>query len=130
MPVFPTPEPEEEKEEEAEDEVIEEEETEESDVPAFAGVVVPTEPVVEKVLDESDFAANAIRDKINPDQKAKPNPVPYISLSTQTGEIEVSFSKAMAEIPPRIDLKTLEFRRKLAGKWSPVFTVSIIPSAL
>ena len=66
VPVFPV---EPEKEEEVEEEVVEEEDTDETeDIPAFAGVVVPTEPVVvEKVLDESDFAANEIREKINPD---------------------------------------------------------------
>lgn len=59
VPVFPV-----EPVQEEPKEVVEEEnadETEEvDDTPVFPGVVIPTEP--EKVLDETDFAANEIRE--------------------------------------------------------------------
>ena len=46
------------------EEVVEEDDADETDevddTPVFPGVVIPTEP--EKVLDETDFAANEIRE--------------------------------------------------------------------
>ena len=60
VPVFPA----EPVQEEEPEEVVEEEDTDETeevdDTPVFPGVVIPIEP--EKVLDETDFAANVIRE--------------------------------------------------------------------
>ena len=84
---------------------------------------------MEKVQNAADLSANLVRAGVNEDQTTSPDPIPYIKRTTQTGEVEIYFTKEMMEIPDMIDLTTLEYRLS-RFEWAPVMTVSITPSAV
>ena len=53
--------------------------------------------------------AKTIRESVNEDQTALPNPVPSITKATQTGIIEISFSEQLKQIPAEIDISKLKY---------------------
>lgn len=54
-------------------------------------------------------------------------PQPFIKKTTQTGVIEISFSKPLADISQKIDLKSLKYEAE-PGVLKPVLDVAIEPS--
>lgn len=48
---------------------------------------------------------------------------------TQTGEVIILFTRAIKDIPPEINLKTLEYEAE-PDLWKPVLTVTVEPSLM
>ena len=76
---------------------------------------------------EDQILANLIRESVYFDQMAYPYPIPFISEATQTGKVIILFTRALKEISPKLDLKTLEYEAQ-PNIWKPVFTVEIKPA--
>ena len=111
-----------------------------NDIESFLGLTGPIEAlpntptkasfqVGEKVLDEADFAANIIRNKVNQDSIiVSKNPVPRVKKATQMGTLIVSFSEPIQQIDlDLIDLSTLEYEEQ-PRNWQPALTVHVEPS--
>ena len=66
-------------------------------------------PVPLKVMNDADFAANAIRQQVNTNQDASPPPKPFVKAASQFGVFEIGFTRPIIDIPDIIDLNSLEY---------------------
>ena len=62
-----------------------------------------------RLYEKAYVLAGEIREGVNKNQISFPNPVPQIVKLTETGLVQISFSKPMKRIPDEINLKTLSF---------------------
>ena len=62
-----------------------------------------------RLYEKAYVLAGEIREGVNENQISFPNPVPSIVKLTETGLVQISFSKPMKRIPDEINLKTLSF---------------------
>ena len=73
---------------------------------------------------------------MNDDQKAYPNPIPYITEATQTGKVTILFTEALQEIFAKLDLRTEKYKLDLRTEkyeaepdvWKQALSVEIEPS--
>ena len=84
---------------------------------------------VTEEIDEDKVEASAFAERVNEDQSAYPDPVPFIAEVTQTGKVTIHFSEALDEFFTEVDLKNMKFEAE-PGEWCPVLTVEIEPAQM
>ena len=83
------------------------------------------EIVEPRIREAQDILADKIRFANHP--VSLDGLIPLINKMTQTGEIEIKFTKQLTEISDEINLKTLQYEVE-EGVWKPVLEVLIEPS--